>query len=108
MKLTLARLPTATIYRHLATYFSFPSAICTQTVYTNNRIVEHERWQKYKVPNTLLGGCKTGSLCDKGSGWLECAADGMHDITHEPMRPSEELENVVKIYKLRAATRLPH
>ena len=57
VKLTLARSPMATIYCHLVTYFSFPSAI----------------------------------LGDKVSGWLGCAAHGMRDITHEPMRPTEEL-----------------
>ena len=32
-------------------------------------------------------------LSDKASGWLGCAAHNMRDITREPMRPSEELEN---------------
>ena len=32
-------------------------------------------------------------LTTKRSGWLRCVAHGMRDITHEPMQPSEELEN---------------
>ena len=39
----------------------------------------------FSFPSAILG--------DKASGWLGCAAHGMCDITCEPMRPSEELEN---------------
>ena len=59
VKLTLTRSPVATIYCHLATYFSFSSVILGNNV----------------------------------SGWLGCVVHGMRDITHEPMRPTEELEN---------------
>ena len=39
----------------------------------------------FSFPSAILG--------NKASGWLGCAAHGMHDITREPMRPGEELEN---------------
>ena len=39
----------------------------------------------FSFPSTILG--------DKASGWLKCAAHGMHDITCESMQSSEELEN---------------
>ena len=58
----------ATTYRHLATYFLFPSAI--------------------------LGDKASGSA----SGWLGCAAHGMCDITHEPMQPSDELKNKSELF----------
>ena len=38
--------------------------------------------------------CESSTILgDKVSGWLESVAHGMHDITRESMRPSEELEN---------------
>ena len=46
----------------------------------------YHHWATYFLfPSTILG--------DKASGWLKCAAHGMHDITHESMWSREELKN---------------
>ena len=65
--------------------YSFCAVCEINTCLVANGDKHHHLSTYFSFPSAILG--------NKASGWLGCAAHGMHDITREPMRPGEELEN---------------